>query len=139
MSEPELKPCKRCGHTPLEMFGIGQRRYFCVHCCHEFEATVSAPWRPSKAEAIAAWNEMQLQTPVEPEEKKSEEAEIVGLYIEQVLDKTLAMASVCQSAKQRCGQSHLVAAFDYLISEAAEIKHRLYEIKREIEKRSKND
>lgn len=81
--------------------------------------------------------ENRLNPPVESEER-NELAEIVGLYIDQILDKTLAMASVCQSAKQRCGQSHLVAACDYLTSEAAVMQDLLYDIKREIEKRSKN-
>ena len=137
-----LIPCKRCGHTPLEMFGIGQCRYFCAHCCHEFEATVSAPWRATEAEAIAAWNEMQEgsgQDVSEKEAKSSSWAELVDLLIDRLSVKIKAVSTVSQSAKHRCGNSHVVAACDYLTSEAAVMQELLYDIKREIEKSSKTD
>lgn len=142
MTEPELKPCKRCGHTPLEMFGIGQRRYFCAHCCHEFEATVSAPWKPSKEEAVEAWNAMQEDSGQEILEKEAESTswvELVDLLIDRLSVKVKAVATVSQSAKYQCGNSHVAAACDYLTSEAAVMQDLLYDIKREIEKRSKND
>lgn len=142
MSELELEPCKRCGHTPLEMFGLGQSRYFCAHCCHEFEKTVSAPWRSSEAESIAAWNEMQENSGRDVPEKEAESsswAKLVDLLIDRLSIKIKAVSSVSQSAKHRCGNSHVAAACDYLTSEAAVMQDLLYDIKREIEKRMKND
>lgn len=142
MSELELKPCKRCGHTPLEMNGLGERRYFCVHCCHEFEATVSAPWRSSEEEAVEAWNEMQENSGQDVPEKEVESSswsELVDLLIDRLSVKIKAVSWVSQGAKYQCGNSHVAAACDYLTSEAAVMQDLLYDIKREIEKRSKND
>ena len=64
-------------------------------------------------------------------------AETINDQIELILDKTKALATVASCSKQRCGQSHLVAAFDYLISEACEIRNRLVEIKRDLRKGKK--
>lgn len=142
MSEPELKPCKRCGNQPQEIHGIGQRRYFCAHCCHEFEATVSAPWRPSEEEAVEAWNEMQECSGQDVPEKEAEStswAELVDLLIDRLSVKIKAVSTVSQSAKHCCGNSHVAATCDYLTSEAAVMQDLLYDIKREIEKRSKNE
>ena len=142
MSEAELKPCKRCGHTPLGIFGMGQRRYFCPHCCHEFEATVSSSWRSSEEEAVEAWNVMQEDSGQDVPEKEAEStswAELVELLIDRLSVKIKAVATVSQSAKHQCGNSHVAASCDYLTSEAAVMQDLLYDIKREIKKRSKND
>lgn len=131
-----LIPCKRCGHTPLEMFGIGQRRYFCAHCCHEFEATVSAPWRPSEEEAVEAWNAMQEDSGQDIPEKEAESTswtELIDLLIDRLSVKIKAVATVSQSAKYCCGNSHTAAACDYLTSEAAVMQDLLYEIKRTVD------
>lgn len=137
MNEPELKPCKRCGHTPLEMFSLGHRRYFCANCCHEFEATVSAPWRPSDEEAVEAWNAMQEESGQDVSEKEAESsswAELVDLLIDRLSVKIKAVSTVSQSAKYQCGNSHVAAACDYLTSEAAVMQDLLHDLKREVMK-----
>lgn len=137
MSEIELTPCKRCGHTPLEMFGLGIRRYFCAHCCHEFEKTVSAPWRLSQEDAAAAWNKMQLNPPVENILESTEEKDsgierwTVKDDIDQILDKVRAVSEVSKAACQRTGSDYVTNVLRYIHTEMAIIRDRLYEIKRE--------
>lgn len=138
MSEAELKPCKRCGHSPQQTFGYGQQRYFCLHCCHEFEKSVTAEWGQTEEEARNAWNVMQEYSGQDVPEKEVESsswAELVDLLIDQLSVKIKAVSSVSQSAKQQCGNSHVAASFDYLISEAAVMQDRLFELKRKIERR----
>ena len=142
MNEPELKPCKRCGHKPQQAFGYGQQRYFCLHCCHEFEKSVNADWGQTEEEARNAWNAMQEDSGQDVPEKEAESTswvELVELLIDRLSVKIKAVATVSQSAKYQCGNSHTAAACDYLTSEAAVMQDLLYDIKREIEKRSKND
>ena len=75
----------------------------------------------------------------EKEAESSSWAELVDLLLDRLTVKIKAVATVSQSAKYQCGNSHVAAACDYLTSEAAVMQDLLYEIKREIEKRSKND
>ena len=142
MSEPELKPCKRCGHKPQQAFGYGQQHYLCLYCCHEFEKSVTAEWGQTEEEARNAWNVMQEDPGQDVPEKEADSspwAELVDFLIDRLSVKIKAVSSVSQSAKYQCGNSHVVASCDYLTSEAAVMQDLLYEIKREIEKRSKND
>lgn len=136
MSEPELKPCKRCGHTPLEMNGLGEHRYFCPHCCHEFEKSVTAEWGQTEEEAREAWNAMQ-EVPEKEVDQSSSFVELFDFLIDQLSIKIQSVSTVSQSAKQQCGNSHVAASFNYLISEAAVMQDRLFEIKRVIERRPK--
>ena len=142
MSEVELKPCKRCGHKPQQAFGYGKQRYFCLHCCHEFEKSVTAEWGQTEEEAREAWNAMQWGSVEDVQEKEAESsswAELVNLLIDRLFVKIKAVSTVSQSAKHQCGNSHVAATCDYLTSEAAVMQDLLYDIKREIEKRSKKE
>ena len=98
--------------------------------------------REAEEEAREAWNAMQWGSVEDVQEKEAESsswAELVNLLIDRLFVKIKAVSTVSQSAKHQCGNSHVAATCDYLTSEAAVMQDLLYDIKREIEKRSKKE
>lgn len=139
MSEPELKPCPCCGSENVTFY-TGLPDGYIVSCnnCH---AGLKYGLK-TKEQAAAKWNAVQNGAVEDVSEKEAEStswAELVDLLIDRLFVKIKAVATVSQSAKYQCGNSHVAAAYDYLTSEAAVMQDLLYDIKREIEKRSKND
>lgn len=133
MTEIELEPCKRCGSENVTFY-TGLPDGYVVACenCH-----VGLKYGlKTKEQAAAKWNAVQNGAVEDVSEKEAESsswAELVDLLIDRLSVKIKAVSSVSQSAKYQCGNSHVVAACDYLTSEAAVMQDLLYKIKREVE------
>jgi len=139
MSEPELKPCPCCGSENVAFYTGLPDGY--IVACKECHAGLKHGLK-TKEQAAATWNAAQVGAVEDVSEKEAESsswAELIDLLIDRLFVKIKAVATVSQSAKYQCGNSHVAAACDYLTSEAAVMQDLLYDIKREIEKRSKND
>lgn len=135
MNDLELKPCPCCGSENVAFF-TGLPDGYIVSCnnCH---AGLKYGLK-TKEQAAATWNAVQNGAVGDVSEKEAESS-LVDFLIDRLSVKIKAVSTVSQSAKHQCGNSHVAAACDYLTSEAAVMQDLLYDIKREIEKRSKND
>lgn len=139
MTEPELKPCPCCGSENVTFYTGLPDGY--IVACKECHMGLKHGLK-TEEQAAAAWNAAQNDAVEDVPEKEAEStswAELVELLIDRLSVKIKAVATVSQSAKYQCGNSHVAAACDYLTSEAAVMQDLLYDIKREIEKRRKND
>ena len=131
--EPELRPCPCCGSENVTFYTGLPDGY--VVACENCHAGLKYGLK-TKEQAAATWNAVQngaVEDVSEKDTKSSSWAELVDLLIDRLFVKIKAVATVSQSAKYQCGNSHVAAACDYLTSEAAVMQDLLYEIKREVE------